>query len=455
MIVAEGQPTGVREFADAATPMLVFSHDAAELVWSNTAAEQSLGGRQGPGRIVLDRAMPALQRLRTVAGLAGEMKPIALTFWTPDGVRTYLGLCRRGPFGLTADALIVELHPPRGSAAVERRTTIEKNDAPQQCATGMALSTLETWSAAQRLRLDESGAADTDAASRGTETLREIARLIREGMVSETSQPEHPRADARAKLTRLVRTDTPPVERLDQQLPVRSADAEHLARITHELRTPLNAIIGFAEIMRDEHFGPVGNPKYAEYAGDIHRSAAHALSLVDHLLELSKLEAGLVRMEPEVLDLGKLISETVATFAPAASKAGVHLLVPTGGACPAVAADARAVRQIVLNLVANAVRCTPSGGAVWATVGAAADGKVVLRVQDTGVGMTPEQIEDALAADAVNRKRVLRAGGSGLGLPLTKVLAEANGATLHIEPVTGGGTAVLVVFPASVVKAAE
>jgi PAS domain S-box-containing protein len=223
--------------------------------------------------------------------------------------------------------------------------------------------------------------------------------------------------------------------------------SDFLAKISHEIRTPLNAVIGFSEVMMEERFGALGNQRYKEYVGDVHQAGRHLLSLVDDLLDLSKIEAGKLDMTFSAVKLGDLIAQTVATMQPQANREGVILRSSVTGV-PPVVADQRSLRQILFNLVSNAVRFTRPGGQVIVSATTTDAGEVALRVRDTGIGMTKDEIATALEPfrQIATSSRV-GAGGTGLGLPLTKALAEANRAAFRIESAPDEGTLVEVTFP--------
>jgi len=223
-----------------------------------------------------------------------------------------------------------------------------------------------------------------------------------------------------------------------------SAKSEFLAKISHELRNPLNAIIGFSELMIDERFGAIGNDRYRQYLKDIHASGGHIMSLVNDLLDLSKIESGRLELAFVGVALNELVEQCVALMQPQANREGIIVRTSLAPRLPEVTADARSLRQIVLNLVANSIKFTGAGGQVIVSTARAETGAVILRVRDTGVGIR----EDELAAALEPFQRVsTRSGGSGIGLPLSKALAEANGASLRIESRPGAGTLVEVTFP--------
>ncbi|WP_061930762.1 ATP-binding protein [Aureimonas sp. AU22] len=227
-----------------------------------------------------------------------------------------------------------------------------------------------------------------------------------------------------------------------------------LANISHELRTPLNAIIGFADVMASECFGPIGHERYLEYLGDIKRSGHHVLDLVNDLLDISKIEAGKVDLAFEAVSLNDVVAEVVSLMQPQANRERVIVRSVLPATVPSVVADRRSVRQIALNLIANAVRFTPAGGQIVASTHYGAGGEVALRFRDSGIGMTEREIEIALTPfQQVNAGRDERGEGTGLGLPLTKAMAEANRAQFSIASTPGEGTLVEIVFPAQRVLA--
>jgi PAS domain S-box-containing protein len=222
------------------------------------------------------------------------------------------------------------------------------------------------------------------------------------------------------------------------------AKSEFLAKVSHEIRTPLNAILGFAEVIMDERFGPVGNERYKDYLRDIHASGAHVMSLVNDLLDLSKIEAGKLDLSVTAVDANRIVAECVSLIQPQANREKVITRLALATRLPAIHADERSLRQIVLNLLANAVRYNEPGGQVIVSTALSDSGHAVLRVKDTGIGMTESELGAALEPF---RQVAPSRGGTGLGLPLTKALAEANGAGFSIKSRKNEGTLVEVVFP--------
>jgi PAS domain S-box-containing protein len=221
-----------------------------------------------------------------------------------------------------------------------------------------------------------------------------------------------------------------------------------LAKVSHEIRTPLNAILGFAEVMIEERFGPIGNPRYKDYIGDIHASGALVMSLVNDLLDLSKIEAGKMDFAFASIDVNRVVSECVSIMQPQASREQVDTKLSLSPALPNILADERALRQIILNLLSNAVKFNRPGGQVIVSTLLADSGSVVVRIRDTGLGMREGDI--GVAFEPFRRLDAGRPSrGTGLGLPLTKALVEANGASMTFKSKEQEGTLVEVVFPSA------
>jgi PAS domain S-box-containing protein len=230
--------------------------------------------------------------------------------------------------------------------------------------------------------------------------------------------------------------------------------SEFLAKISHELRTPLNAILGFSEVMRMERFGEIRNEKYRGYVNDIHASGAHLLSLINDLLDLSKVEAGKLELNFTSVALAEVVEHAIKMMQEQATSARVILRRTMPADLPNVVADYRSMSQIMLNLLSNAVKFTDPGGQVIISAQLTKSGELKLRVKDTGLGMTEGEIKEALEPF----RRITTDGrdvpGTGLGLPLTKALAEANRATFQITSEPRKGTLVEITFPTTRVLAA-
>jgi PAS domain S-box-containing protein len=227
-----------------------------------------------------------------------------------------------------------------------------------------------------------------------------------------------------------------------------------LAAISHEIRTPLNAILGFTEVMRDERFGPVGNERYKQYVNDIHLSGQHVLSLVNDLLDLSKIEAGKFEVNFVPLEANRIIQECVALMQPHAARERIIVRLSLSDKLPPIAADERSLRQIILNLLSNAVKFNEPGGQVIVSTALSEANQAIIRVRDTGIGMSEAELGVALEPfrQIVGARRI---GGTGLGLPLTKALVEANKADFSIHSRKEQGTLVELTFPIAHAAAAQ
>ncbi|MDM9626454.1 PAS domain-containing sensor histidine kinase [Rhizobium sp. S152] len=229
---------------------------------------------------------------------------------------------------------------------------------------------------------------------------------------------------------------------------------DFLARVSHEIRTPLNAIIGFSDMMASERFGPIGHPRYIEYANDIGRSGRHVLDIVNDLLDISKIEAGEMELDFVAIGLNEAVSEAVALLQPQANSQRVIIRTALSQAVPEVVADLRSIKQIALNILSNSIRFTPSGGQIVVSTSYEANGSVVLRVRDTGIGMTRGELDQAMKPfRQVSTQTRNRGDGTGLGLPLTKAMVDANRATFAISSTPNEGTLVEITFPSQRVLA--
>jgi len=223
---------------------------------------------------------------------------------------------------------------------------------------------------------------------------------------------------------------------------------EFLANMSHELRTPLNAIIGFSQLMADEVLGPLGNAKYSGYARDICNSAEHLLGIINDILDVSKLEAGKLELEEELIDVPQVVRNLLHFVAERASALEVVIETEIARDLPRVLGDARKMKQILLNLVTNALKFSHPGGRVTLRANEI-NGAITIEVIDRGIGMDESELQTAVTrfgqvASIWNRKHA----GTGLGLPLAIGLVELHGGRLDIKSRKGEGTAVTVTFPA-------
>ena len=214
------------------------------------------------------------------------------------------------------------------------------------------------------------------------------------------------------------------------------------------MRTPLNAIIGFSEIIKDQLFGPMGNQRYSEYAIDIHDSGTHLLSLINDILDLSKIEAGKFELHEEAIDLEAVTKSCFRIMRDRAEEAGVVLQHRFPAQLPHLKADPRAVKQILLNLLSNSVKFTDPGGRVLVYGNTNQEGALVLHVEDTGIGIAEVDIAKAMAPfGQVDSSLSRKYEGTGLGLPLPRHLVDLHEGELTLSSIMGQGTQVDIVFP--------
>jgi signal transduction histidine kinase len=265
------------------------------------------------------------------------------------------------------------------------------------------------------------------------ESLRRMARNLKETTVS------------RDQLERAV----------EEAVRANRSKTEFIATMSHELRTPLNAVIGFAQMMRSEVLGPIGNRRYREYAGDIHDSAMQLLEMVNEILDSAKFEAGRQELREEEIDVAMLVDATLRLFAERAQRHDLRLQTDLPADLPLLRADRQMMRQILNNLLSNAVKFTPEHGAITVRGGMTHE-SLWLAVADSGIGMAAEDIPKALTPyvqidSAQNREH----RGTGLGLPLVKALTELHGGSLVIDSKPGVGTTITIFFPPERAVAAE
>ncbi|WP_319530755.1 ATP-binding protein [uncultured Cohaesibacter sp.] len=244
---------------------------------------------------------------------------------------------------------------------------------------------------------------------------------------------------------------------LTEKLKAESASkqkSEFLTRVSHEIRTPLNAILGFSEVMMEEQFGPIGSERYKDYLKDISISGNHIMALLNDIMDLSKVESGKLDLNFEATQLNRLVAESVGIMQPQANREQIIFRTSLASDLPDIAGDDRSLRQVVLNLLSNALKFTPAGGQVIVSTLQEESGDVVLRIRDTGIGMSEDDIQSALEPFrqlATSRKD----DGIGLGLPLTKALVEANRGRMRLSSKEKHGTLVEVTFPKKRVIEAE
>ena len=253
-----------------------------------------------------------------------------------------------------------------------------------------------------------------------------------------------------ARLFSEIREKTAQLELVNSQLELANKHkSEFLANMSHELRTPLNAIIGFSEVMMDRLFGEL-NEKQLEYQKDIHESGQHLLSLINDILDLSKIEAGKMELELATFHLPTAVSNAVTLVRERAQRHGITLGVEIDPRLGAFQADERKLKQVLLNLLSNAVKFTPDGGRVQVSAELDTD-KVEIKVRDTGVGISPEDQASLFEEfKQLGKDSSRKAEGTGLGLALTKRLVELHGGQIVVQSVVGHGSTFRVTLPVRV-----
>jgi len=251
--------------------------------------------------------------------------------------------------------------------------------------------------------------------------------------------------------TRKSETELQKAQRLADR--AANAKADLLARISHEVRAPLNAIIGFAEVMIGERFGALGNERYAEYMKDIRASGERVIAIINDLTDLSRIETGKLDLTFAHQNLNDLVEQCVSVMQPQANRERIIIRTSLAHALPPVVADARALRQIALNLIGNSIHLANAGGQVIVSTAQSDLGDVVLRVRDTGQGLNDNEVAAAMEPFRNQAPSDQAAEGSGVSLSLTKALVEANRAQFHLKTGAHSGTLVEVVFSQETAKA--
>jgi two-component system cell cycle sensor histidine kinase PleC len=228
------------------------------------------------------------------------------------------------------------------------------------------------------------------------------------------------------------------------------AKSRFLATMSHELRTPLNAILGFSEVMKSELLGPMQNDNYKEYAGNIHDSGRHLLQLINEILDLSRIEAGRYELHEEPVRLADVVEDCLRLLTLRAKSKGLHVALEAEKGLGQLWADERAIRQVCLNLITNALKFTPRGGGITITIAATDEGGQTLSVKDTGPGIPKEEIPKVMQAFRQGSLAQQNAeGGTGLGLPIVQNLVTLHGGTFELRSELRKGTEAVVVLPPS------
>jgi two-component system cell cycle sensor histidine kinase PleC len=284
---------------------------------------------------------------------------------------------------------------------------------------------------------------DITAIKRSEERLRQNEREL----MSNVKDLQKERMQAEKQSQRLAELADKYAEEKTRAEAANRSKSEFLANMSHELRTPLNAIIGFSEVLENQFFGPIGTAKYVEYARDIHRSGQFLLDVISDILDMSKIEAGRVELEIGKTKLTSIVEETLRLITPRAAEGKVEIVKEISAKLE-IEADKRALKQILINILANAVKFTPEGGKVTISARRMGD-SIAIAIADTGIGIPPRDIDKLGRPFAqVENQFTKSKGGSGLGLAISRSLAELHGGNLRIASELGKGTTVSVILPA-------
>ncbi len=227
------------------------------------------------------------------------------------------------------------------------------------------------------------------------------------------------------------------------------AKAGFLANMNHELRTPLNAVIGFSKLLQSQPLGELGDPRYLEYVEHIHEGGSHLLGVIDDILDLTRIESGAVSLQLEPIQIGEIVESCIRYFQDRFDEKDMRVSLPPRDAWPEMIADPRLVRQMLVKLLSNAIKFSEDGSEVEISVNIEDDQCLRIIIADTGIGMTADEIVIALERFGQVDGTFNRVNdGTGLGLPLVKLLAELHGGVLQIESEKGRGTHANIIFPA-------
>lgn len=256
-------------------------------------------------------------------------------------------------------------------------------------------------------------------------------------------------AELEEKLEELRANQTALQQAREDAVAANIAKSRFLATMSHELRTPLNSILGFSEIIRDEKLGTLGDTRYVEYAGHIHESGEHLLDLISDILDLSRVESGKLALRFEEIRVPDVVEAAITKAATRQRRAQDLVGVSVATDLPMLLADSRAVTQMIINLVSNAMKFTPDNGSISLRAFLRDDGGMTIEVADTGIGMAPEDIPRAIAAfSQIDNNLSRQHEGTGLGLTIVNAMMQQHGGKLSIESQKGAGTRVRLDFPA-------
>ncbi len=276
----------------------------------------------------------------------------------------------------------------------------------------------------------------------------DVAALSRADLIAEVTRLRAQMAQAESYATEFDRQRSELLEAKELAELASRSKTEFVANMSHELRTPLNAIIGFAEVLTKEMLGPLGDAKYREYANDILSSGKHLFDLISDILDISVIESGQLILRKEVINVGGIFRTSEAMVRDRARDGGINLSVHLPQNLPVLFGDSLRVKQMILNLLSNALKFTPRGGDVALIAEGSPEGGAMIRVRDTGIGIAPDDVEKVLKPfTQVDGSHQRRYEGTGLGLYLTKSIAQAHGGDVKVESELGTGTTVTLIFP--------
>lgn len=284
-------------------------------------------------------------------------------------------------------------------------------------------------------------------------TLRSRRRMIEEKVAERTAELSAANRSLASEVQERRRVARALRKAKEEAEVANHAKSGFLAMISHELRTPLNAIIGFSEVLSEQMFGPLGHKNYSGYASDIRNSGRHLLGLINNILDLTKVEANEFDLRRQDMDLAEAIDDVLRLFDDQAHAAAQSIELDLEMPLPILRADPGAIRQILINLLSNALKFTPEGGSVDVSTKLDEDGQLRISVSDNGIGIEQKHLDGIFQPfSQVDSSLARKYEGTGLGLPLTKSLVQLHGGNIEIESVPGHGTTVHVVFGKDMVK---
>jgi two-component system cell cycle sensor histidine kinase PleC len=373
----------------------------------------------------------------------------AFVLWDKDNRLVMCNAHYRQTYGLPESVLVPGTERSVVYAAATRpivETRVADGDLSGQSRTKEVQLADDRWLQINERRTRDGGwvsvGTDITQLKRHQERLRDSERRLM-ALISDLSASRH---DLEQKTAALSQANVNYEAEKIRAEAANRAKSEFLANMSHELRTPLNAIIGFSEILTAQMFGPVGSPKYAEYARDIHDSGLHLLHVINDILDMSKIEAGHMRLNAEHIDLQPLIEEVLRITS---TQADTKNLIIAKRICDdlSLTGDRRALKQILINLLSNAVKFTPEGGRIELRTHVH-EGALIVSVADTGIGIPPEAMRKiGQPFEQVQSQYARSQGGSGLGLAISRSLVHLHGGTMKLRSCQGKGTVVSLILP--------